>query len=428
MHVEGRLAHVLELVRLRHGRVDLALRDESVGLEGLAVVREVAGDDPLEVHPEVAVVVLVHEARGRRAGRDRAALAGDVDRRAEGLATGVLEDDVDVLAAGQLTDLLAQALPLLGVLPGAVLVPELPVLLGTVDDVLGAHAAHDLGLLLVGDDADRVGATVERVLRGEAAEPSGRAPDQDVVALLHVAAVLGHELAVGRRVDEAGGRGLLPREVVRLRQELVGLHERDVGEAAEVRLEAPDALLRVHHRVVVARRVLELDRQTVRHDLGARLPLRDAGTRAQHDAGEVGADHVVGQVVALGERRQLAVALEEAEGRDGLEDRRPDGVVVDGAGHDGDERLARAQLGQGHVLDVDRLARVLVAAGDALEHVHLVLVDGGGGVVVGDLQVGEVLARRVSGEDRIEDVLHGASSGGCSGARSGTGFGDVTET
>ena len=55
------------------------------------------------------------------------------------------------------------------------------------------------------------------------------------------------------------------------------------------------------------------------------------GPVRQHDAGQVGADHVVGQVVALGQRREPAVALEEAEGRDGLEDRGPHGVVVDRA-------------------------------------------------------------------------------------------------
>ena len=41
----------------------IALRDQPVGLPRLAVVGEVGADDPLEVHPEVAVVVLVHEAR-----------------------------------------------------------------------------------------------------------------------------------------------------------------------------------------------------------------------------------------------------------------------------------------------------------------------------------------------------------------------------
>ncbi len=45
---------------------------------------------------------------------------------------------------------------------------------------------------------------------GEAAQAAGGAPDQDVVALLHVAAVLGDELAVRRAVAPGRGGGLLP--------------------------------------------------------------------------------------------------------------------------------------------------------------------------------------------------------------------------
>src|SRR3954447_5786942 len=148
VHVQGDLADVLEGVGPRQGRVDLALGDEAVGLPRLAVVGEVGGDDPLEVHPQVAVVVLVHVAAGRGAGGDGAALAGHEDRRAERLAAGVLEDDVDVLAAGELTDLGAEALPLLRVL-GVLVLPELVALLGAVDDQLRAHRAGDGGLLLV---------------------------------------------------------------------------------------------------------------------------------------------------------------------------------------------------------------------------------------------------------------------------------------
>ena len=81
-------------------------------------------DDALEVHPQVAVVVLVLEARRRRAGHDRAALARDVDARAERLPARVLEDDVGVVAAGQLADPGAEALPLLGVLV-VLVTPEL---------------------------------------------------------------------------------------------------------------------------------------------------------------------------------------------------------------------------------------------------------------------------------------------------------------
>ena len=328
----------------------------------------------------------MHVARGRRAGGDGAALAGDEHRGTEGLAARVLEDDVDVFAAGELADGLAEAQPFLRVLLGAVLVPELEVHLGAVDDLVGTHAADDLGLLLVGDDTNRVGAAVERVLRREAAEAAGRAPDQDVVALLHVAAVLGDELAVGSAVDQAGRRGLFPGQVLRLWHELVGLDHRDVGEATEVGLEAPDALRRVKHRVVVAVGSFELDGQTVGDDTVAGLPLGDAGSGLEHDAGQVGADDVVRQVVPLAVLGLAAVALEEAERGDRLEDRRPHGVVVDGRRHDGDERLARTEFRERDLVKVERLARILVLARDALEHVGFVLVDGHGAVGLGELE------------------------------------------
>jgi hypothetical protein len=137
-----------------------------------------------------------------------------------------------------------------------------------------------------------------------------------------------------------------------LGHQLVGLDDAQLGEPAEVGLESPDPLLGVHHRVVVAVVVLQLDREAVGDDLLAGLPQVDRGTGAQDDAGEVGADDVVGQVVALGVLRQPAVALEEPERRERLEDARPDGVVVDGARHDRDQGLVRSELGDGDVVDV----------------------------------------------------------------------------
>src|SRR5690606_27052925 len=130
-----------------------------VRLPRLAVVVEATRDDPLEVHPQVEVVVLVHVPRRRGAGGDDAALAGHIHTRSEGLTARVLEDDVDVVPAGELTDALAEALPLLGVLLGPLLVPELVVLLAAVDDVLRAHTTADLGLVRAGDHADGLGAT-----------------------------------------------------------------------------------------------------------------------------------------------------------------------------------------------------------------------------------------------------------------------------
>ena len=88
-------------------------------------------------------------------------------------------------------------------------------------------------------------------------------------------------------------------------------------------------------------------------DLVAGLPGINPGADAQHDAGGVGSDHVVGQIMTPTHVVGAAQSLEEAEGRHRLEDRCPHGVVVDGTRHDGDERLAGTRFGQGYVVDVE---------------------------------------------------------------------------
>src|SRR4051812_38173006 len=143
--LQRRLAGLLERVDGGEDRLHLALADEPVGLPGLPVVGEVAALDGLQAHPQVAVVVLDHVARGGGAGDDRAAPAGDEDRGAHGVAAGVLEDDVGV-AAGQLPDALAEAAPLGRVL-GALVLPEAVALGLAVDDVLHAELVHQGDLL-----------------------------------------------------------------------------------------------------------------------------------------------------------------------------------------------------------------------------------------------------------------------------------------
>ena len=107
------------------------------------------------------------------------------------------------------------------------------------------------GALLGRDDTDRRAAAVQHVLRRVRADAAGRAPHQHRLALRHLRAVRAHDHAVARAVAQRVARRLFPREVLRLRHQLVGLDDGDLGEPAEVRLEAPDALVRRHHRVVV---------------------------------------------------------------------------------------------------------------------------------------------------------------------------------
>lgn len=208
------------------------------------------------------------------------------------------------------------------------------------------------------------------------------------------------------------GRGLFPGEVSGLGHELVGLDECDLRQAAEVGLEAPDALFGVEHRVVVSVGAFEFDGEAVGDDLVAGVPGVHAGAGAQDDSGQVGADDVVGQVVSFRQFAELAVALQEAEGRHRLEDRGPDGVVVDRAGHHGHQGLTGAEFGHRHLIEVERLARVLLAGVETGEHLGLVLVHGHRAVRIGQRQCGDVGGRAVRRLDGVQDVLHGVASGG----------------
>ena len=105
------------------------------------------------------------------ARHDGAAFTGDVDAGAESLTPRMLEDDVDVVSARELPDLLAESLPFHRVLGGLVF-PELVPLSGAIDDEVGSHGAHDVGLALVGNDTHRNGATVQGVLGRVGAQAS----------------------------------------------------------------------------------------------------------------------------------------------------------------------------------------------------------------------------------------------------------------
>ena len=113
--------------------------------------------------------------------------------------------------------------------------------------------------------------------------------------------------------------------------------------------------------------------------------------------------------VALAPHALLAEPVEEPEGRQRLEDRRPHRVEVDGGRHHREVHLVGRQLGRGHVADVQRLARVLVRGLDPLPHRLLGPQHVGGAVALGDGEGGDVLAGRAP-LDGVEDLLHGAAT------------------
>ncbi len=138
---------------------------------------------------------------------------------------------------------------------------------------------EELHLLGRGDHADRDAAAVQHVLHGVAAEAAARPPHEHPVALGHRGAVVRDQHPVGGGVAQGVDRRLLPAEVGRLGHELVGLHHRHVGQAAEVRLEAPDPLVGGQHGVVVGGGVLVVDVVAVDGDLVAGLPVAHQPSR-----------------------------------------------------------------------------------------------------------------------------------------------------
>ena len=350
MHLIRGFTRLFERIHLRQRRMDLRFAHEPVRFPGLSIVGEVTALQRLQVHPEVPVVVLDLESGSRRARDDHAAALGNEHRRTHRLPARMLEDDVDV-PADEAADLLAQSQPLARILLG-LRRPELVVLSTPIDRVLASHLVEQFGPLLRRHDSDRCAAAIQHILHRVGADASGGTPHQHRLALCHLGAVRADDHAIAGAVAQRVARGLFPREVRGLRHQLIRLDDRDLGQAPEVRFEAPDALVRRHHRVVVRGRILIVDVQAVHRHGVAGPPVAHRGTRPQDNSGGVRAHHVEGLIVPFAPHAFLAEALQEAERRQWFEDRRPHRIEVDGGRHHRDIRLVGSELGQWERLDV----------------------------------------------------------------------------
>ena len=221
--------------------------------------------------------------------------------------------------------------------------------LAPVDHRRGAEPLAELDLVLGRDDRDGVRAVQPAQLQRHRAEPAAGAPHEHVVAGLHAGLVDQH--AVGREVDERVGRRLLPRQVLRLRHELLRLDARVVGERAPVGLVAPDLLLRAGHRVeAVALRALAARLVAVDDDLVAGLPALDARTDGRDDARGIRAADV-----------EIVAGIPEDGHR--LAHRRPHEVVVHTRRHHPHEHLARPGFRHLDGLELHRVDRLAEAFG-----------------------------------------------------------------
>src|SRR5579884_666548 len=107
----------------------------------------------------------------------------------------------------------------------------------------------------------------------------------------------------------------------------------------------------------------------------------------------------------------LAEALEEPERGQRLEDRRPHRVEVDRARHHRDVRLVGRELGDRDVVDVGRLARVLLVGRDAGEHLLLVGPDDRGPEALRQRERAQLVAGGLvedGGANRVDLGSHGA--------------------
>ena len=223
--------------------------------------------------------------------------------------------------------------------------------LGAVDVADGAELLDQLALLLARDDADGVGAGQRAQLGREHAEAAGGAPDQHAVAGLQVAAVDQHP--VGGEVREPVGGRLLPGEVLRLGQQLLGLDLAELGERAPGRLVAPDPLRRAPR---AGRGRAPRDPRRRPGCSGSRPRRRaSSGSRPSPtfqttpDASEPPMWWPPVRVVAV------------AEHRDRLAERRPHVVEVDAGRHHAHDHLERAGLGDLDLLELEGVGRLALA-------------------------------------------------------------------
>src|SRR4029078_7124109 len=162
-HPHMRLGYLLPGEHFAHARIDAALDHELVRLARLQQVSEVRALHALLVHPYVARVHGEIVAGGAGAEHDHAAALHNEARHREGRFARVLEHAVDIDAlAGDLPDRLAEIARLLqphivfGRADRRHLAPAFEVV--AVDHALGAERHDEFALVVVGYDADGVGA------------------------------------------------------------------------------------------------------------------------------------------------------------------------------------------------------------------------------------------------------------------------------
>ena len=187
------------------------------------------------------------------------------------------------------------------------LAPAIEVL--AVDHALGAKRHDEVALVVLGHDADGVGAGRGAELDSHGAEAAGGAPHQHVMAGLQRVRAMAEQHAVGGGERQRVAGRLFPGQMLRPRQQLAVLHAGELGERAVGRLVAPDALRRREHRIAaVTLLVVAIVLVAVDDDFVADLPALHLGADGPDDAGRIGTGDMIGVLVHVEHRDRLCRA------------------------------------------------------------------------------------------------------------------------
>ena len=140
-------------------------------------------------------------------------------------------------------------------------------------------------------------------------------------------------------------------------------------------------------------------------DLVARLPVTNCTTDAKDNAGGIGTDYVIVEVITL---RPLAFTTQTGESpksTDWLENAAPHRVEVDAGRHHSNDHFVWGHLGHGNLSNMNALTGVLVRTGNSLPHLFVFLADNRRAVGGGQWNGGEFFTRCTI-QDGLEDLFH----------------------
>ena len=316
------------------------------------------------VHPKIAYIECAIKAGGARANHDHAALFADQCRHRERRLARVFEHHIDVVAlAGDVPDRLAEFTRFLepvgvfGGVDGGQLAPALEIL--AVDDTLGAQPHDKVAFVFVRNHANGVGACRVDQLDRIRSQTAGRAPNQHVLPRFQIVRFMTEQHPVSRGQRQCVTRAFFPRQMLRARHQLLGLHVCELCERSIRGFVAPNALAGRKHRVAaVAFFVVAVVLVAMHHDLVADFPAFHFIAHGPNDASSVGSCNMVGCAVAVKRANRLTETC-------------PNTVVIYACRHHEDQHFVAIQNGRIDHFNLEGLIGLAVAFAPDRPCIHL---------------------------------------------------------